>query len=417
MKANNIAAKRFFRLLDLGVLPPEKLRAAEDAAFARGIELERILMREYGVPRRTLLQALSEYYHRPFVEYDERLPVPPELLSGLDGERLSLSKWFPVIKDGDAVVIAANNPEDPAVLDEVRRFIKAERYEFWVALAEDIQWFIQDFLHAKPGLLIGTERTGLAFWRNTMAQWRTRLACYRNDLADARTDLAFLRWGFGMIALSDTLMRTHKLGSMFLFYPVTRPGWGFLFNWVCWIMIAIGFFLAIFGIYSYLKTRKSRMTPPEHATLVEVTSATVSFLEDYHFLEGAGKYLPTKQTMLARLGDFLANHCTIFYPSPASKERTHLARERNVLAAQRTVLACYRTIYARSRTGLAFIRSGVAFSILGLGLIRYFGLSLLTVFDFILVIAGVLMVVDGLLWYMPVRKEQAEIPRYPASLR
>jgi len=54
---------------------------------------------------------------------------------------------------------------------------------------------------------------------------------------------------------------------------------------------------------------------------------------------------PTKGTMLARLGDFLANHCTILYPKPASKNAHPLTREKSVLAAQRTVAACYRTIY------------------------------------------------------------------------
>ncbi len=398
MMTFDTATERFLILLDRGVLTEQQLRAAETTAIARGIELERALIREFGVPRRILLQALSGYYNCPFVEYDEKMPIPPELLSGLDGDRLSMSQWFPIIRDGDTVVIAANNPEDRTVLDEVRKYIKAERYEFWVALAEDIQWFIQDFLHAKPGHLIGTERTGLAFWRNTMAHWRTRLACYRNDLAKGRTGLAFLRWGLGFIAISDTLMRTHKFGSMFYFY---------------WIMMAAGFFFVIFGLSNYLKIRKSRMRPPEHHTLVEVTSATVHFLENYHFIENTGAEISTKGTMLARLGDFLADHCTILYPSPSSRERTHLARERNVLAAQRTVVACYRTIYARARTGLAFIRTGVSFSSVGLGLMHYFGFSLLTVFDSMLVIAGILMITDGILWYMPVRKEQSEIPRCP----
>jgi len=366
MMTYSVLAERYLLLIEWGVLNGEQLHAAETTAIARGIELERVLIKEYSVPKRILLQALSEYYNRPFVEYDEKMPIPPELLSGLDGERLSLSQWFPIIKDGGTVAIAANNPEDPAVLSEVRKYIRAGRYEFWVALAEDIQWFIQDFLHAKPGLLIGTERTGLAFWRNTMAHWRTRLACYRNDLAKGRTGLAFLRWGLGFIAISDTLMRTHKFGSMFYLY---------------WIMMAAGFFLVIFGLSDYLKIRKSRMRPPEHHTLVEVTSATVHFLENYHFIENTGREISTKGTMLARLGDFLSDHCTILYPSPSSRERTHLARERNVLAAQRTVAACYRTIYARARTGLAFIRTGVSFSSVGFGLMHYFGFSLLTVFD------------------------------------
>jgi uncharacterized membrane protein YidH (DUF202 family) len=393
-----ISLERFGILMDLGILTETQLLAAKDASFARGVELEKILAAEFGVPRRVLLEALSEHYHCPHVEYDERMPIPPELISGLDEERLSLSRWFPIIKDRDEVVIAANNPEDPVVLEEAGKFIKAEKYEFRVALEDDIHWFIQDFLHAKPGHLIGTERTGLAFWRNTMAQWRTRLACYRNDLAGVRTRLAVLRWGLGLIALSDTLMRTHKFAHLF---------------YLEWIMMAAGLTLAVFGLSGYMKIRRSRIKPPGHQTLVEVTSSTLNFLENYHYIENTGSYIPMKQTMLARLGDFLADHCTILYPSPASKERTHLARERNVLAGQRTVAACYRTIYSRARTGLAFIRTGISFSSLGLGLMQYFGVSFLTVFDSILVTAGMLLVADGILWYLPVRKEQAETPRCP----
>jgi uncharacterized membrane protein YidH (DUF202 family) len=391
-------SKRFRILLDRGLLSSEEFFEAESASLGRGVDLETILIREYNIPRRAMLQALSEYYHCHYIEYDERMPIPPELLSGLDPDSLSMKKWFPVIKDGDTVIIAVNNPQDPEVLNEVKKMFDAERYEFWVALREDIQWFIQDFLHAKPGYLIGTERTGLAFWRNTMAQWRTRLACYRNDMAKARTSLACLRWGFGLIAILITLIRLHTTGALSFFY---------------WIFIVAGFSFAFFGLSSYLKIRKSRIKPPEHQTLVEVTSATLHFLENYHFIENTGIKTETKKTMLARLDEFLLKHCTILYPSPASKERTHLARERNVLAGQRTVAACYRTIYARARTGLAFIRTGVSFSSFGLGLIKYFGFSLLTIFDSILVLVGILMIIDGALWYMPVRKEQAEIPRCP----
>ena len=82
-----------------------------------------------------------------------------------------------------------------------------------------------------------------------------------------------------------------------------------------------------------------------------------------------------------------------------------------MLAAQSTVAACYRTIYSRARTGLAFIRTGVSFAGLGLGLLQYFGVSALSVFDAMLVVAGIFMIIDGFLWYMPVRKEQSEIPR------
>ncbi|MDH4230982.1 MAG: type II secretion protein [Nitrospirota bacterium] len=386
---------RYASLITYGVLTAEALRAAEESAAARGIETEGVLMREFSVPKRRLLDALSDYYHCSPIEYDERLPVPPELLSGLDGERLSLSQWFPVGKAGDTVTVAAANPRDPAVCKEISTYLKTETFEIRVALSEDIQWFILDFLHARPGHLVGTERTGLAFWRNTMAQWRTRLACYRNDMAKGRTALAFLRWGLGFIAVTNSLIRKLPLWRG-AFFP--------------WIIMGAGFLMASYGLGMYLRIRKSRLRPPGHHTLVEVTAATLQFLEGYHFIEDAGSGVPTKKTMLGRLGDFPADHCTILYPSPASKERTQLARERNVLAAQRTVAACYRTIYARARTGLAFIRTGVSFAGLGFGLMQYFGLSVFSLFDSVLVASGIFLIIDGFLWYLPVRKEQSEVP-------
>jgi uncharacterized membrane protein YidH (DUF202 family) len=379
------------------LLQAEPLAEAAEAAIQRGVPLARILHAEYGVPREVLLAALRDYYQCAAIEYDERLPVPPELLTRLQAGRLAPNGWFPVIKDADGtIVIAAADPSNLAMRAEVEGIFGPAPYEFRVALPDDISWFIQDFLHARPGLLIGTERTGLAFWRNTMAHWRTRLACYRTDLAKARTALAFVRTGLALAAISRTLLSSRRFATHpFLDYSV----------------LAVGLFLLFGALPTYLRVRRSRLSPPQHQTLVEVSGATLSFLENYQNLEHAWMEKKTKETMLARLGDLLANYCTILYPVPASRERTHLARERNVLAAQRTIAGCYRTIYARARTGLAFIRTGVSFVSIGIGLIGYYGLGAKTFFDGMLIVVGLLMIIDGGLWYLPVRKEQAELPR------
>jgi uncharacterized membrane protein YidH (DUF202 family) len=387
--------ERFSALVKDGTLTDEGLLKARDAAMARGVELEDVLLHDYRIPRRKLLKALSGHFNLPYMEYDERIPVPPELLSGLDPEMISMSKWFPVMKQGDKVIVMANDPEDPDVREGIGKVFGGKECELRVALDEDIQWFIQDFLHDRPERLIGIERTGLAFWRNTMAQWRTRMACYRTDLAKARTALAVMRWGLGLFALANALV---------LIEGAT------LLRFLYWVMISGGISLAVFGLLIYLAVRKSRMSPPRHQTLVEVTAATVQFTERYH-LEEAETKREIKETMLSRLGDFITNYCTILRPSPLSKERTHLARERNMLAAQRTLMGCYRTIYARARTGLAFIRTGVSFSMLGLGLMHYSSFSTIKVLNVLLILAGILMTADGLLWYLPARKEQEEILR------
>lgn len=381
----------------LSAISCEQLADIAQGAVRRDVPLACILHSEFQVERRALLDCLVDHYGCAAIEYDERLPVPPELLRDLPGSQLAASGWFPVIKDVDGtIVVAASDPADPGMRAEVASFFGPGPYEFRVALPDDIAWFIQDFLHARPGLLVGTERTGLAFWRNTMAQWRTRLACYRNDMAKARTALAFVRLGLAFSTISRALINSPRFQAATL---------------LPYAVLSLGIVAVLAALPTYLRVRRSRMTPPRHQTLVEVTAATLSFLEAYHNLEVGKQQRPTKKTMLARVGDLLDDYCTILWPVPGSQERTHLARERNVLAAQRTVAGCYRTIYARARTGLAFIRTGVSFLSIGIGLIAYFGLGVSTIFDGMLVVIGLLMIVDGGLWYWPVRQEQAELPR------
>ncbi len=385
--------KSFEPLVEWKILSAAQLRSAGEAAVARDVEVEEVLRYEHGIPRRKLLEALAHHYRCEWVEYDERVPVPPELLAGLDAERLCLNLWFPVALDGDTVVIAARNPGDPFVAQEVEECFKTAKFRFHVALAEDISYFMQDFLNSDPGQLIGNERTALALWRNTMARWRTKLAGYRTDFARARTYLSLLRGGLTMIVIGRTLLRNGRAIHLAPIY---------------WTMIAVGLLLIFLGLLNYHRIRKSVFRPPRHQTLVEVTAASLYFLENYQFVERGDPGGRAGGTMLARLADMAHRTVTVIDGSRDNKPRSKLAHERNLFAAQRTVAACYRTIYSRARTGFSFIRTGVSFASVGLGLITYFGASMLNMVDAFIVVAGLLMVVDGILWSWPVRKENYE---------
>jgi hypothetical protein len=120
--SSDIETVRFRNLLDEGVLGRQELAAAISSADARAVDLETVLIREYGVPRHRVLQASADYYNCPFIEYDERMPIPPDLLTGLDSDRLFLSNWFPIARGNETVIIVSNDPSDPELLDEVRRF-------------------------------------------------------------------------------------------------------------------------------------------------------------------------------------------------------------------------------------------------------------------------------------------------------
>lgn len=330
--------------------------------------------------------------------FDERLRIPPELLARVPAETFARADWLPVaLCDGKAVVVAAILPDDAAMREAARAAFPEYALRFVPAAPLDLRRLAADFAPSVTGAPVGVVRTNLAYWRNTMAHWRTRLACWRTDMATGRTWLNVMRFGLGLTALGNTLLRSAKTP-----WQTALDAAG----------LALGLTLAAFAVRAYLRLRLSRHRLPGIQTLVEVSAATLQFLEEYHFIEEPGRPRPvSKHTMLARLGDMLENHATILEIASGAPERIHLARERNVLAAQRTVCACYRTIAARARTGLAFIRTGVAILGLGLGLLRYFGTSALSIVDWLLVVAGVAMIVDGLLWYWPVRKEPVRTPR------
>lgn len=399
-------AQTYRHLVNRGLITEEQLYNAYDSAEFRDVDLEDVLMNECGVPKEALLEALSEEFGFESIEFDERLPVPEELLEGLgrERERLAREPMFPMMLDGNKVVAALNDPSSPVVREEIDRFVHGP-YTLRVAPVKDVLWFLQDYLNDRPGRIIGTERTGLAYWRNNMATWRTRMAAYRNNMAHVRSWQALVRWGLGLVTLAAAFVALD---------------WNFVFSQLLyWLLLAAGLGMAGVGIWKYARLRHAMRRMPGPQTLAEVTAATVSFLEKTCQLEGAPRAC-TKATMLSRLGDFLPSYSTVLRPVPESRERTHLARERNVLAAQRTMAACYRTIYARARTGLGFIRTGIVFLSIGVGLTQLYHLGAAGLWGVVLGVAGLAMAVDGLIWYIPARKEEPDLQRMlsePAPLR
>jgi len=89
---------------------------------------------------------------------------------------------------------------------------------------------------------------------------------------------------------------------------------------------------------------------------------------------------------------------------PESAGRTPLAKVRTFLADRRTLLAFYRTSFAKGRTGLAFLRTGISSITIATLLARVFGYGWLAVVEALLLAAGVVMAVDGLIWYVDARK-------------
>lgn len=95
---------------------------------------------------------------------------------------------------------------------------------------------------------------------------------------------------------------------------------------------------------------------------------------------------------------------------PPAAGRTPLAKVRTYLAGRRSLFAHYRTLLAKSRTGLAFIRTGLSFITIALLFLRLLGAGRYLLLEAPLLVSGIIMVYDGLKWYLPSRQIFARLP-------
>src|SRR5437667_10333662 len=82
--------------------------------------------------------ALSQFYECPFVEYDERILPPPDLLKGLRLEYLRRNFWLPLRREDNAIVVLIDNPQDLQRVDSVSQALKNRKIKWAVGLRKDI---------------------------------------------------------------------------------------------------------------------------------------------------------------------------------------------------------------------------------------------------------------------------------------
>ena len=133
---------KFDYLLAQHRVEPQELRSAVAEARRRQTDVESILIEQYKVPKGEMGVALSQFYECPFVEYDERILPPPDLLKGLRLEYLRRNFWLPLRREDGAIVVLIDNPQDLQRVDSVSQALKNRKVKWAVGLRKDILMFL-----------------------------------------------------------------------------------------------------------------------------------------------------------------------------------------------------------------------------------------------------------------------------------
>ena len=137
---------RFDQLIASGKLNQQELDKAMTAARERGVLVEGVLMKDYGISRDEVGAALADFYKCRFVKFDDKLAIPGDLLHDLKKTYLKTNIWVPLetTKEGKIAVLM-DDANHLAKRDMAQTLLKTTNIEFCVGLKADILKFIEFF--------------------------------------------------------------------------------------------------------------------------------------------------------------------------------------------------------------------------------------------------------------------------------
>ncbi|NDY41788.1 type II/IV secretion system protein [Dissulfurirhabdus thermomarina] len=140
---------RFFGLVRRQLLTEEQYERACELARQGKKSIETVLVNQFGIDKKAVGESLSEYYHCPFVEFNElEVGATPTCIQGVKEHFFRSNSCVPVREQGGTLLVALDNPHDISKVDNIRRVLKASNFEFAVALKDDINKFI-DYFYGK----------------------------------------------------------------------------------------------------------------------------------------------------------------------------------------------------------------------------------------------------------------------------
>jgi type II secretory ATPase GspE/PulE/Tfp pilus assembly ATPase PilB-like protein/GAF domain-containing protein len=135
-------ASKFDYLLGQGLITQEELNAAVADARRAQTDVETVLLEQYKVPKAELGSSLSQFYRVPFVQFDERIIPPPDLLRDLKLDYLKRNVWLPLRRLDAGVLVLVDNPHDLQKVDSIEQALRHQRVLYAVGLRRDILQFL-----------------------------------------------------------------------------------------------------------------------------------------------------------------------------------------------------------------------------------------------------------------------------------
>ncbi|MEA1935883.1 MAG: GspE/PulE family protein [Thermodesulfobacteriota bacterium] len=146
-----VARKRktkFDYLVAQGLMKDADLESAWDEARKNKEAVENLLITKYKVSKEDIGKSLQEFYHCKFVQFNDKYPIPGDLLRNLRREYLRRELWVPLEKKDGKIRVIVDDPNNILKRDMIESLLRTKSIEYDVSIKEDILKFINRFFQS-----------------------------------------------------------------------------------------------------------------------------------------------------------------------------------------------------------------------------------------------------------------------------
>jgi len=136
---------KFDYLIRHGLLTEAELEKAMEEMRDQKERIENILIRKFGIPKDAVGKALEEYHNCHFITFNDKLPIPGDLLRTLKKPYLKREVWVPLGRVAGKIHVIVDDPSNLIKKDAIEGLLKTKLIKYDVALADDINKYIDRF--------------------------------------------------------------------------------------------------------------------------------------------------------------------------------------------------------------------------------------------------------------------------------
>jgi type II secretory ATPase GspE/PulE/Tfp pilus assembly ATPase PilB-like protein len=139
---------RYDYLISRDLLKEEELESAWEESREKKETMEAFLMGKYKISKDDIGHAFEEFYRCRFVVYNDKMVIPGDLIKNLKKDYLRRELWVPLGKKDGLINVIVDDPNNILKRDTIESLLKTKQVRYDVALAEDINKFINLFYNS-----------------------------------------------------------------------------------------------------------------------------------------------------------------------------------------------------------------------------------------------------------------------------